>query len=730
MNNPTETNPCPTIPETGGGEPPTPTTPESPATTPEAPRMEEPADAPPVPSLDSCGPPPTGEGTACPPQSGRPDNWPPPMTYPKEYRGFVCNPIPTLGSRLGQKLQIPTDFDLHSPEPSRMVVADDPTTTGEPEMQATAIKPLTDEQLYLLAIAPGCSVLIIKAGAGCGKTFSQVELAKILLGIGQYSAFNTALVAESAVKFRGTRCASNTFHSLAFRAEGRRFAHRLNQGRVRSSEVARMLGLGDVTVPCVDGSGKDKKITAANLAQQVMGAVKYFCQSADREVTVKHFPRMAGVDQPNTHEVEDRIHEDLLPVARSAWEDLNNPDGKLPYNHGCYLKTWQLGNPVISADYFLLDEAQDVSPVMLDIIAKQIKRGVKVILVGDDNQEIYAFTGAKNAMKAFPDAPRCHLSQSFRFGPAVAEVANAVLSHLGEPTDLVMKGLPSIPSMVKEVARPAAILTRTNAAAVSHFLKAVADGRKPFLVGGTKDLTSFLRAAIDLQKGKATDHPELGFASWVEVEEYVKTDEGEDLKLWVKLIADFTTEAILDALERMPQERYADLVISTAHKSKGREWASVKLAADFPDLQKCSGDDPALRLLYVACTRAKLHLDVSECPPFCGGLDRDGNELPRIDISKARAIKHADQPAADETVVDLPTPVAAPAAPASNGKPQASKDAPTECTWAKWDDRWCVRGAKGLSGTVEVVRKNGTKSKARIGRAVWENGVAAIYEVA
>lgn len=60
----------------------------------------------------------------------------------------------------------------------------------------------------------------------------------------------------------------------------------------------------------------------------------------------------------------------------------------------------------------------------------------------------------------------------------------------------------------------------------------------------------------------------------------------------------------------MPTEASADVVISTAHKSKGREWQSVQLAGDFPD--EAAGSDAELRLLYVAATRGRLELDVSQ----------------------------------------------------------------------------------------------------------------------
>ena len=41
--------------------------------------------------------------------------------------------------------------------------------------------------------------------------------------------------------------------------------------------------------------------------------------------------------------------------------DLSDPQGSLPFSHDHYVKVWQLNKPVISADYILLDEAQDTA---------------------------------------------------------------------------------------------------------------------------------------------------------------------------------------------------------------------------------------------------------------------------------------------------------------------------------------------------------------------------------
>jgi len=71
----------------------------------------------------------------------------------------------------------------------------------------------------------------------------------------------------------------------------------------------------------------------------------------------------------------------------------------------------------------------------------------------------------------------------------------------------------------------------------------------------------------------------------------------------------------------MVPESQADLVISTAHKAKGREWDRVQLASDFPARDRC--DDADRKLLYVAVTRAKLVLDVTRCPWFGGGREEE-----------------------------------------------------------------------------------------------------------
>jgi len=595
-------------------------------------------------------------------------------------------------------------------------------TNQLPEQEEPVVKAgrkPTEEQKAILAavreaLNGGHPVLMVEAGAGTGKTTTLRMIADVANGNGQYTAFNSSLVAESKAKFQGTRVACNTTHSLAFRAEGKRFAHRLSGGRVRSDYIAKALGIQELKV--FVGSGderKEKPLSPGFLASQVMGAIRRFCQSADQAPKAEHFKYLDGIDLPSEsggrgYYNNELVRDYLVPFAGKAWADLSNPEGSLPFGHDHYVKVWQLSNPIIAGDYILLDEAQDTAPVMLDILRQQ---KAPIILVGDSAQQIYEWRGAVNALAAFPDAPRRLLSQSFRFGPAIAVIANAVLDTLDEATPLRLKGLPSIDSRVQPVANPVAILCRTNAMAVAKLLGAIAGGKRPFLVGGGSDVISFVEAAQSLQQGKSTGHPDLAlFGNWVEVQEYSKLDEGEDLRLMVKLIDEFTCDAILGALKAMPAEKDADLVISTAHKSKGREWDSVQLAADFPTKSKCSDSDR--KLLYVSVTRAKLELDVSQCPFFTGNDS--------LDVSGA--IAACPKPEAKSILSP------APAGPVAGGGGKRGDE--MNFSWAKYDGAWVVRGPYDSVGkTVDVYRKDGSKQSKKLLAVVREFPEATLYKV-
>jgi superfamily I DNA/RNA helicase len=210
-------------------------------------------------------------------------------------------------------------------------------------------------------------------------------------------------------------------------------------------------------------------------------------------------------------------------------------------------------------------------------------------------------------------AIRLSLTQSFRFGPAIAERANRYLEFLGR--DLRVQGFEGVESTVEHLDDPDAIICRTNAGVIANALEQLAMGREVAIKGGTDEIRKFARAAAQIQNGKGTTHADLmAFDSWGEVIDYAQSDEAEQsFKMMVKLVNDHGVDAILSVCERAStSEADADVIVTTAHKAKGSQWSKVKIGHDFriPDYDAGETLSTAdAMLMYVTVTRAQHVLD-------------------------------------------------------------------------------------------------------------------------
>ncbi|MFI0425117.1 UvrD-helicase domain-containing protein [Spongiactinospora sp. 9N601] len=489
------------------------------------------------------------------------------------------------------------------PLPSRPVPAVPAASTPAVTPGRVAGLTPTAEQADIITACQSGGNLIIEAGAGTGKT-STLKMAATVMGgrRGLYIAFNKA-IARAAAKAFPKNVTCSTAHALAFRAVGAAFKARLDGPRLPARETAARLGItGGLALGGTE-------IAPTHLARLAMETVSRFCRSADAELTRRHVPAVNGV----TEEAAAALTDAVFPLALTAWEDLIDVRGRLRFSHDVYLKMWALTSPQLAADFILFDEAQDADPLIASVVQAQ---RAQLIAVGDTEQAIYEWRGAVNAIETWPADRRLHLTQSWRFGPALAAEANKWLSLLN--ARLRLTGTPAIASRLAPLDRPAAILCRTNAEALRQAMNSLDRGLKVALVGGGQAPRRLAEAAASLQAGRPTDHPELfAFSSWAEVQEYVQHDEaGADLAALVRLVDEHGAPALVDAAKRLTEdEAYADVVISTAHKAKGREWPTVQIAGDFRQPAADEDGRPRAvprgeaRLAYVAITRAQQVLD-------------------------------------------------------------------------------------------------------------------------
>lgn len=469
----------------------------------------------------------------------------------------------------------------------------------------------TEEQAAVVDAVEAGGALKVKAYAGAGKT-STLKLAAQALGRsrGLYMAFNKDIAAEAARKFpTNTRC--RTAHSVARAATRPEISRKIDNPLEPSHHLAVRYGLGPLKLPTT--IGKDLELSGSKVARMVADGVARFCRSAQPEPLTWHIP----VESIVPDEEAELLRASLLPYVKRLWEEYIDPAAAGAITHDVYLKLWQLSRPRIGADFILFDEAQDADGLMLSVLRAQ---QCQVIYVGDPYQQIYEWRGAVNAMD-FIKAPERALTESFRFGPAIAQLASRMLSLMDEDTPV--RGQDHIASRIEHDSefgqhRYNAILCRKNATVLTHLAQGIGRGDRVAVRAKLDELRAFADGAERLMRGERIGYPAslALFETWEEVQEYAESLAGRDLQPLVKLIDSEGVDYLRLILTRVSPESEADYVISTAHRAKGLEFDSVYLAGDFKFKTGEEGETTMTaeekRLLYVAMTRAKHVLNVSE----------------------------------------------------------------------------------------------------------------------
>ena len=460
----------------------------------------------------------------------------------------------------------------------------------------------------------------VKAYAGTGKTFALRELALQQSSSskrGLYLAFNKSAEMEAKGRFPIRHVTSQTVNALAFGTIGRRYTHKLRN--IKTIEVIKFMGLP----------------WDWRFARMVLDTLTAWCTS-----DLCEFPLLAICVQGQPDGTPARQAQ-AAQVAKQLWERMIDPTDEAPISHDGYLKLFQLSQPDLSVDYLMLDEGQDTNPVTWDIVKRQT---CPVVIVGDEYQSIYQFRGATNAMELVVPNQEFHLTQSFRFGPATARIANALLwSFFSEPTPL--EGLGPLTKVGRlDDAMRHAVIARTNATVFTLALSALGDGKSMSFIGGVKAYgfskivdTWHLASA---QRELIQDPFIRDFPSFSAFAEYAESAGDFEVKRLVDVVATYGSQvtSIVPAIHvaALPPIEGADLVLSTAHRSKGMTLPAVMLADDFPELIGSGGqllpedllDRQEVNLLYVALTRASHHLQLNSTTlAFFNSIGMDASQF-------------------------------------------------------------------------------------------------------
>ncbi|OOE98001.1 hypothetical protein BZG78_10270 [Salinivibrio sp. MA351] len=284
------------------------------------------------------------------------------------------------------------------------------------------------------------------------------------------------------------------------------------------------------------------------------------------------------------------------------------------------MKYWSLSPFISMSDEYeniIIDEAQDINGAFYKVIKNHDDRNL--IVIGDAYQQLFKWRGAINSMGLF-EKEKYPLTTSYRFGNAIANCSNNILSRHSVPPTHTLVGQNNIKSKVTFYDDdrclpnlPGAILTRTRSKIITIADEELSLGNKIHIkteIGLLKFVVKNIVYLANDEVDKVT-HPYLAkLPSFRFLESELEDTPEPDVYFGLKLYEKYKSN-VIDVIERIEQNNSpiheATKIISTTHSIKGQEWDSIVIASDYSYILDNENVDldSELSVLYVAITRAK-----------------------------------------------------------------------------------------------------------------------------
>lgn len=320
----------------------------------------------------------------------------------------------------------------------------------------------------------------------------------------------------------------------------------------------------------------------------------------------------------------------------------------------------------ITKTVVVIDEAQDMDANEFSLIEALMDRNeeMRVIAVGDDDQNIYQFRGSDSKyLRSFitdRGAVKYELLENYRSCPNIVELANLFAETITErmKTDPIVsvrkengvvrlikhssKNLEK--AVVNDIIKSAysgttCVLTATNDEAYRVMGTLLKNNIRAKLIQSLDsfDLHELAEIRCFLKKiEKMGASPTISDELWSKAKEALKNDyrDSECLPLCLNMLEDFElsnerkykTDLEMFLHESQLEDFYRDeqgvVTVSTVHKSKGREFDSVFMLLD----NVKADTDEERRKLYVGMTRAKSNLHIHYNNDIFDDIEPNGAE--------------------------------------------------------------------------------------------------------
>jgi DNA helicase II / ATP-dependent DNA helicase PcrA len=474
----------------------------------------------------------------------------------------------------------------------------------------------------------GTGSCVLEAVAGAGKTTVLLAAAEQMPGTVAIMAYNKkiAVEIEGKLKKKGVdwkKAKAGTVHSFGFGAY-RKFKPKV---RVDGYKVANIVeGVLPENHPLAKYSDMVTKIVslAKQTALGIFGSVE---DVAEWYQIADHYDVFESDNGPVPVE-------ELIEVAMSVLRLSNKDQDKIDFDDMIYLPLL-MRLPFYQYDNVMVDEAQDTNAARRALVRAIVKKGGRVMAVGDRHQAIYGFTGADAdsldlIAKDF-NCQRLPLTITYRCPKNVVAFSQRWVSHI-TAADTAPEGSVTETSVNEFMKRndlngDAAVLCRVTKPLVTLAFQLIRK-RIPCRIEGRdiaaqikKMMTRWKVSSLDALEDKLEDHLQRETTKLLAKKQEAKLAVLEDSVETIRVIIDQCRaegkETIADATAYV-DSLFADdvtglLVLSTIHKAKGREWERVfwldragTCPSKWARQEWQQGQERNLQ--YVAATRAKSEL--------------------------------------------------------------------------------------------------------------------------
>lgn len=465
---------------------------------------------------------------------------------------------------------------------------------------------------------------VLEAVAGAGKTTTLIRALEMMLGTIFFGAYNKKIAEE--IQARAPQKPGlfiSTMHAAGFKA-WRRAAPRVQVMADKCRDIFR--------------TASEKYPEYCGFEGPVLQLVSLAKQSAigigakrieDRSVwqaLIDHF------DIECMDEATDTDNTDLIiRLARKTLERSNERSMEVvDFDDMIYSPLFH-NVKMFQHDWVLIDEAQDTNESRRLLALRMLKKGGRLVAVGDRHQAIYGFTGADSdsldLIAKAVNAKQLPLTTTFRCPKSVVTFAQQWVSHINA-AETAPEGeiIHAVSADLATIAVPGdAILCRFNAPLIKYVYKFIAAGIPAKVEGreignGLKALARRwkvrkLTALVD----KLDAYAEREIAKYVAKEQASKASAVEDKVNCLKVIIDRVFKSdpnCSNVVDRVCQEidsiftENGDqkvVLFSSIHKSKGREWNTVVWLMTGPSgwARMAWEQEQENNLNYVAATRSK-----------------------------------------------------------------------------------------------------------------------------